>query len=184
MRETSWLCVPLAILAVLATDVRSDGRYERTSIYYTEPTTRGYANFSSVDVINSNGNGNGNNGGLYELRGGYIVRDQRLLTRSRSPYLLREDLFVEKNAELVIESGVEIRFGPMVGITVRGIITAKVIIRKNNNNDDDDDNAKEVECTLRRRKVSGRFSRSRSRTKADCSSGFCTPSVSHELRNN
>lgn len=81
--------------------------------------------------MNTSGvNDNWNNGGLYELHGGRIVRGQRLLSRSKSPYLLREDLFIEKDGELVIESGVEIRFGPMIGITVRGIITAKVIIRK------------------------------------------------------
>jgi len=109
-------------LTVLA-GVRPDNRYDRTSIYYTEPTTRGYVNTSVIK--NSD-----NNGDMYELHGGRIVRNQKLLARSKSPYLLREDLFVERNAELVIESGVEIRFGPMVGITVRGIITAKVIIRK------------------------------------------------------
>ena len=71
----------------------------------------------------SNGN---TNGGFTELRGGHIVRGQRLLERSKSPYLVREDLFVEREGELVIEPGVEIRFGPMIGITVRGIVTAKV----------------------------------------------------------
>jgi len=109
-------------LTVLA-GVRSDNRYDRTSIYYTEPTTRRYVNISVI-------NNSDNNGGLHELHGGRIVRDQKLLARSKSPYLLREDLFVEKDAELVIESGVEIHVGPMVGITVRGIITTKVIIRK------------------------------------------------------
>jgi len=116
----SWLCVLLMTLTVLA-GVQPDNRYDRTSIYYTEPTTRRYVNTS---VINKSDN----NGDLYELHGGRIVRDQKLLARSKSPYLLREDLFVERDAELVIEPGVEIHFGPMVGITVRGIITAKVII--------------------------------------------------------
>ncbi|XP_011334038.1 protein bark beetle isoform X2 [Ooceraea biroi] len=112
-RKMSWLCISLAILAVLSPGVRPDNRYEPTSIHYTEPTTRGYVNVSVVS------------NGLYEIHGGRIVRDQKLLARSKSPYLLREDLFVERNAELVIEPGVEIRFGPMVGITVRGIVTAK-----------------------------------------------------------
>ncbi|XP_020286537.1 protein bark beetle isoform X2 [Pseudomyrmex gracilis] len=66
-----------------------------------------------------------NNSDLYELRGGHIVRSQRVLSRSKSPYLLREDLFVAKEGELVIEPGVRIHFGPMVGITVRGVITAE-----------------------------------------------------------
>lgn len=116
------LCVSLSILAVLA-GARPDNRYDQTSIYYTEPTT----------LMNASGvTNNWNNGGLHELRGGYIIRSQ-ILSRSKSPYLLREDLFVEKDGELVIEPGVEIRFGPMIGITVRGIVTAEVIIRKNRN---------------------------------------------------
>lgn len=85
-------------------------------------------------MLNASGvTNNWNNGGLHELHGGRIVRGQRLLSRSKSPYLLREDLFIEKDGELVIEPGVEIRFGPMIGITVRGILTAEVIIRKNCN---------------------------------------------------
>lgn len=119
-RRMQRLCVSLSILAVLA-GAHTDNRYDQTSIYYTEPTT-----LMNVSGVNDNG-------GLHELHGGRIVRGQRLLTRSKSPYLLREDLFIEKDGELVIESGVEIRFGPMIGITVRGIITAEVIIRKNRN---------------------------------------------------
>lgn len=93
-----------------------DEGYDQSSIYYTEPTF----------VNTSNGNGNV---GLTELRGGQIVRGQRLLEKSKSPYLVREDLFVEREGELVIEPGVEIRFGPMIGITVRGVVTAKVSSR-------------------------------------------------------
>lgn len=100
----------LMVLAVLA-GARANNRYENYSIYYTEPPI----NSSSV-----------NYSGLYELHGGHIVRSQKVLSRSRSPYLLREDLFVEKEGELVIEPGVRIHFGPMVGITVRGVITAEV----------------------------------------------------------
>lgn len=96
---------------------QSDEGFDQSSIYYTEPTF--------INASNSNGNG-----GLTELHGGHIVRGQRLLERSKSPYLVREDLFVEREGELVIEAGVEIRFGPMIGITVRGIITAKVMIPK------------------------------------------------------
>lgn len=92
---------------------QSDEGFDQTSIYYTEPTF--------INATNGNANG-----GLTELHGGHIVRGQRLLERSKSPYLVREDLFVDREGELVIEAGVEIRFGPMIGITVRGIITAKV----------------------------------------------------------
>ncbi|XP_046141163.1 protein bark beetle isoform X2 [Osmia bicornis bicornis] len=103
------LCLFLIFLTVHG---QSDEGFDQSSIYYTEPTF--------INASNSNANG-----GLTELHGGQIVRGQRLLERSKSPYLVREDLFVEREGELVIEAGVEIRFGPMIGITVRGIVTAK-----------------------------------------------------------
>lgn len=61
-----------------------------------------------------------------ELAGGVIANRQQRLNKIHSPYLLREDLIVEKTGELVIDPGVELRFSPMVGLTVRGIFSAKV----------------------------------------------------------
>lgn len=61
-----------------------------------------------------------------ELPGGTITDGQLVWRLNKSPYLVREDLIIEKGGELVIEAGVEVRFGPMVGITVRGILTAMV----------------------------------------------------------
>lgn len=109
----------LWLFLLFAVHGQSEEGFDQSSIYYTEPTF--------IDTGNSVSNG----GGLTELHGGRIVRGQRLLERSKSPYLVREDLFVEREGELVIEPGVEIRFGPMIGITVRGIITAKVILKNN-----------------------------------------------------
>ncbi|EGI69311.1 hypothetical protein G5I_02078 [Acromyrmex echinatior] len=106
------LWISLSILAVLA-GVLPDDRFDQTSIYYTVPVNESEANSSW------------NNGGLFEEHGGRIIRNQKVFERSKSPYLLREDLFIEKDAKLIIESGVEIRFSPMIGITVRGIIIAK-----------------------------------------------------------
>ncbi|XP_015436907.1 PREDICTED: protein bark beetle [Dufourea novaeangliae] len=107
------MLLPGLLFVVLAVvGGQSDEGFDQSSIYYTEPT-----------FINSS-SGNANRG-LTELRDGHIVRGQRVLERSKSPYLVREDLFVERDGELVIEAGVEIRFGPMIGITVRGIVTAK-----------------------------------------------------------
>jgi hypothetical protein len=63
-----------------------------------------------------------------DLTGGKVV-GERLLRSSESPYLLRMDLEVERQAKLVIEPGVTIHFAPMVGITVRGVLTA--IVSKN-----------------------------------------------------
>lgn len=64
--------------------------------------------------------------GATEHPGGIITEGQQRLFKSKSPYWIRSDLTIEKNAELVIEAGVEIRFEPMVGITVKGILTAMV----------------------------------------------------------
>ena len=54
-----------------------------------------------------------------------IVEGEKILTLGKSPYLVTEDVLVRPNAELKIEAGVEIRFMPEVGITVRGILTAQ-----------------------------------------------------------
>lgn len=56
-----------------------------------------------------------------------IINKKQKLEKSLSPYLARDDIIVERNGHLIIDPGVEIRFSPMVGITVRGILTAKVI---------------------------------------------------------
>ncbi|XP_068632960.1 protein bark beetle isoform X2 [Battus philenor] len=62
--------------------------------------------------------------GLTELPGGVLAGGRTLWKFSGSPYLLRDDLLVEREAELVIEPGVELKFAPMVGITVRGKLVA------------------------------------------------------------
>jgi hypothetical protein len=61
-----------------------------------------------------------------ELAGGVIANRQQRLNKIHSPYLLREDLIIERTGELVVDPGVELRFSPMVGLTVRGIFSAKV----------------------------------------------------------
>lgn len=64
--------------------------------------------------------------GLTELAGGVVAGGRAVWQLEGSPYLLRDDLLVERSAELVIEPGVEVRFAPMVGITVRGKLVAVV----------------------------------------------------------
>lgn len=91
---------------------KPEGSTDIPSIYYTEPSILPDNNVATE---------------LNEVPGGHIISGERILKRSSSPYILKEDLFVEKNGQLIIEPGVEIRFAPMVGITVRGVITAKVI---------------------------------------------------------
>lgn len=105
-----FLRVLFVVIAIIAYENNAQVATDIPSIYYTEP---------SISLDNDTTN-------LHEISGGYIIGEQRILEKSRSPYILREDLFVEKDGELIIESGVEIRFAPMIGITVRGIITAQV----------------------------------------------------------
>ncbi|KPJ15734.1 hypothetical protein RR48_09657 [Papilio machaon] len=64
--------------------------------------------------------------GLTELPGGVLAGGRTHWKLNGSPYLLRDDLLVEREAELVIEPGVELKFSPMVGITVRGKLVAVV----------------------------------------------------------
>ncbi|XP_046838795.1 protein bark beetle [Vespa crabro] len=110
----------LLVLSISILTILVDGQLrestEQSSIYYTEPAL--------INSYNNTNNGN-NYDGFTELHGVRIVRGQKVLQRVKNPYLIREDLFVEQDGELFIEPGVEIHFGPMVGITVRGIITAK-----------------------------------------------------------
>ncbi|XP_034949444.1 protein bark beetle isoform X2 [Chelonus insularis] len=100
-----WLCLFLIILGSSRAELSTDS----PSIYYTEPS------------ITDNNDARE----LNELFGGHIINGPQSLKRSESPYILREDLIIEKNGQLIIEPGVEIRFAPMIGITVRGTIVAK-----------------------------------------------------------
>lgn len=64
--------------------------------------------------------------GLTELPGGVITGGRTVWKPDSSPYLLRDDLVIERDAELIVEPGVEVRFAPMIGITVRGRLLAVV----------------------------------------------------------
>lgn len=54
------------------------------------------------------------------------ISGEKTLRLSESPYLLRQDLEVLKNARLMIEPGVTVQFAPLVGITVYGQLKAIV----------------------------------------------------------
>lgn len=56
------------------------------------------------------------------------ISGEKILYASESPFLLRQDLEVQRNAKLIIEPGVTVHFAPMVGITVHGQIKAIVSI--------------------------------------------------------
>lgn len=64
--------------------------------------------------------------GFTEHPGGTVVDDKVIFAKAKSPYWLRNDVVVERNAEMVVEPGVTIRVEPQVGITVRGVLTAVV----------------------------------------------------------
>ena len=53
------------------------------------------------------------------------VLTSKRLSKEQSPYLIDHDILVRPEGELVIEAGVEIRFAPEAGITVRGILKAE-----------------------------------------------------------
>ncbi|CAG9761945.1 unnamed protein product [Ceutorhynchus assimilis] len=59
-----------------------------------------------------------------EYPGGAVV-DRLVFEKTKSPYWLRNDVIVERNAELVVEPGVTVKVDPQVGITVRGILNAQ-----------------------------------------------------------
>lgn len=61
-----------------------------------------------------------------EHPGGIIVNERISFLKSQSPFWLRNDIIVERNAELFIEAGVTIKVEPQVGITVRGVLIAEV----------------------------------------------------------
>lgn len=61
-----------------------------------------------------------------EHPGGILVNEKVSFLKSQSPYWLRNDIIVERSAELFIEPGVTIKVEPQVGITVRGVLTAEV----------------------------------------------------------
>lgn len=66
---------------------------------------------------------------MTEVLGGSIM-EVRTLRTSESPYIVRTDLVVERNGQLIIEPGVQVFFAPMVGITVRGTFKAVVSIKQ------------------------------------------------------
>lgn len=53
------------------------------------------------------------------------VLNSIVLSKEKSPYLFNHDVLVRPEGELIIEPGVELRFAPEVGITVRGVLRAQ-----------------------------------------------------------
>lgn len=57
---------------------------------------------------------------------GGIIDGPMTLEKSKSPYLARDDVIIGPKGVLEVEPGVVVRFAPMVGITVRGILNIRV----------------------------------------------------------
>ena len=53
-----------------------------------------------------------------------VISNKQAWTAAESPFVVRHDLLVESGGELTIEPGVDVRFAPEVGITVRGVLVA------------------------------------------------------------
>lgn len=83
--------------------------------YYNQQTENYNNNYPTLPTIT-------------EYPGGTIIDSVYKFTKSKSPYNVKDDIIIERNAEVVIEPGVEIQFEPQIGITVRGILTILVRI--------------------------------------------------------
>ena len=57
---------------------------------------------------------------------GQVIRDIQTFVYTESPYLITGDVVVERDGEVKIEPGVELRFLSGVGFIIRGILNAEV----------------------------------------------------------
>lgn len=111
------------------------------SVYVIAATMALLLLFFQPTIVNCDNNNNVlneiDNGGevhakstLTELMGGRVI-GEKWLRQMESPYSLEMDLTVERSGKLFIEPGVTVHVAPMVGITVRGVLTALVCSMNN-----------------------------------------------------
>lgn len=81
--------------------------------------------FNEID--DGDGTQHDKGGTLTELAGGKII-SEKWLRQLESPYTLQTDLTIERTGKLFVEPGVTVHVAPMVGITVRGVLTALVSV--------------------------------------------------------
>lgn len=100
-----------------------------------EPKNRNFNHFDDIDDDkNVNLNINNDLPETHEIPSKFteisesVVTGEMTLRLSESPYLLRQDLEIEKNAKLIVEPGVTIYSAPMIGITIHGQLKAIVSI--------------------------------------------------------
>lgn len=56
---------------------------------------------------------------------GGVISENVVYDSSASPYVITEDILIEKGGKLTLEPGVSLQFDPGVGITVRGVLHAE-----------------------------------------------------------
>lgn len=61
---------------------------------------------------------------------GGIIADNVVYDVSGSPYVITQDITIERGGVLTIEPGVSVTFDPGVGMTVKGILRAEVSRKK------------------------------------------------------
>ncbi|CAB0002516.1 unnamed protein product, partial [Nesidiocoris tenuis] len=109
-------CVCLTLCCVVLCSTSTTAQQVTTEELYVDRYDLPSSSLSPKDPFATSAPGS-------ELRGGLL--SGRKMRVDKGEYFLREDLIVDTGAELIIEAGVRISFGPTVGITVRGILTAK-----------------------------------------------------------
>lgn len=117
--------LPFSLLCCLCFSTVS---YCQPPYYWTTAPNYNRYNTPYTDNYNTNSDDGyqTNRPPITEHPGGTFIDDRVVFSKTKSPYWIRNDVIVEENAELLIEPGVELRFEPQTGITVRGILTAVV----------------------------------------------------------
>jgi hypothetical protein len=118
------------------------GNSDSEFVYNTNTNQNNYPNFDEIEErknVNLNVNNNlqhesevvpetGEIPSKFTEINEQIISGEKILYAGESPFLLRQDLTVARDAKLTVEPGVVIHFAPMVGITVHGQLKAIVSI--------------------------------------------------------
>lgn len=66
--------------------------------------------------------------GTFSKFTGGIINGDKILVTNQSPYLISQDIIVERSSKLVIQPGVKLLFSPRIGVQVKGTLIAQVKI--------------------------------------------------------
>ena len=64
--------------------------------------------------------------GTFSKFTGGIINGDKILVTNQSPYLISQDIIVERSSKLVIQPGVKLLFSPRIGVQVKGTLIAQV----------------------------------------------------------